>query len=169
MDLKRILCLFICYGMYSCSQKTYQEHIDREDKLNNKDIYSKLETNSSLELEYQILDENEEDISFHMIGEMAKYPGGFIEFEKFIKNHYIFPVLQDSIEICGKVLVNFSVDTLGRVVDVGIKKGLGDKVDQSCLDVINKVPNWKPSILKHNNKKVKTRFNLPLRFVGRNG
>jgi len=134
--MERILYIFLCYGMYSCSQNTYEKKIIKEDTIDHKDIYNRLETNTSLELEYQILDENDEMISFHTIGEMAEYPGGFIELEKFIQSHYVFPVLKDSMEICGKVLVNFSIDTLGRVVDIGIKNGLSEKVDQSCLDII---------------------------------
>ena len=126
--------------------------------------FKKVETNNSLELEFQILDENDETLEFLSLKELAKFPGGFDSLTVFIQQNFIVPKSTDSLIIQGRIEIFFSVDTIGKVIDIELKKGLLRDIDQSCLAVISKLPDWKPAELI-NGEKVKMRFLLPLKFV----
>jgi protein TonB len=95
---------------------------------------------------------------------MAEYPGGFDSLATFIQRNFKFPETTKNITIKGTVRTTFSVDTLGKVSEVKVINGLMKEVDQSCIDVISKLPDWKPAELSEN-KKVKIVFGLPLKFV----
>ncbi|PZW39025.1 TonB-like protein [Mesonia algae] len=126
--------------------------------------FKKIETNNSLELEYQILDENDEILEFNRLHKMAEYPGGFDSLATFIQRNFKFPETTKNITIKGTVRTTFSVDTLGKVAEVKVIDGLMKEIDQSCIKVISKLPDWKPAELSEN-KKVKMVFGLPLKFV----
>lgn len=156
--------LIATFILTSCKNevKTEIESESKNSKTQSKFI--KIETNNSLELEYKILDENDEIIEFNRLHKMAEYPGGFDSLATFIQRNFKFPETVKDTTILGIVKTSFSVDTLGRVVEVKIVNGLMEEIDKSCLEVIIKMPNWKPAELSEN-KKVKMLFGLPLKFV----
>lgn len=159
----------IIYLLVSCknSEKTEtKNHSESENELTQTE-FKKIETNNSLELEFQILDENNEIVEFSRLEKIAEFPGGFDSLTVFIQRNFVFPKSTDSLKIQGRVETLFSVDTIGKVVDVELKKGLLKDIDQSCLNVISKLPDWKPAELIEG-KKVKMRFLLPLIFVTEN-
>ncbi|MCL8009523.1 energy transducer TonB [Gelidibacter japonicus] len=125
--------------------------------------FKKVESENSLNLEYQLLDENDEQINFASLKKMPEFPGGLDSLTKFIQRNYKFP--QGFTEyINGKVKSTFVVDTLGKVVDIEIIERLRKDYDTACYKVISKIPDWKPAELA-NNKKVKVKFLLPFKFV----
>ena len=152
--------------LISCknSEKTETENNSEPENKLTQSEFKKVETNNSLELKFQILDENDDEIEFTRLEKIAEFPGGFDSLAVFIQRNYVFPKSSDSLEIKGRVETLFSVDTIGKVIDVELKKGLLKDIDQSCLSVVSKLPNWKPAELK-DGEKVKMRFFLPLKFV----
>lgn len=137
------------------------------DKEFSKPKFKKVETNNSLELTYQILNEYDEEIDFSNLKTIAEFPGGFDSLAVFVKKNYVYPKYINKDTIKGRVEVFFSIDTIGKVIDIELKKGIYKDIDKSCLNVISKFPNWKPAKIK-NGKKAKMRFMLPLVFVGEN-
>jgi hypothetical protein len=103
-------------------------------------------------------------VEFASLEKIAEFSGGFESLSVFIQRNFVFPKSTDSITVKGRVETLFSGDTVGKVIDVELKKGLLKGIDQSCLTVISKLPDWKPAELKKG-KKVKMRFILPLIFV----
>ena len=127
--------------------------------------FKKLKTPNTLNLEYQIISENNEDVSFICLSQKPEFPGGYDSLAKFIRKEYKYPEsIPDSIDIVGRVRSTFIVNKQGEVVDVEIIKGFRKDIDSSCINVISKIPNWKPATYK-NGKKVSVKFLLPLRFV----
>ncbi len=143
------------------SEKTETKNNFESEKSNSQLEFKKVESDNSLNLEYQLLDENDEQINFASLKKMPEFPGGLDSLTKFIQRNYKFH--QGFTEyINGKVKSTFVVDTLGKVVDIEIIERLRRDYDTACYKVISKIPDWKPAELK-NNKKVK--FLLPFKFV----
>jgi len=152
------------FFLISC-QNLDKKNIDNEIDIPNEQLdYKKIETNNSLDLKYQIIDEYNQQVPFYKLKQIAEYPGGFDSLEVFIQRNFIFPELKENVDIVGQVRTTFSVDTLGKVIEIKIIKGFLKDIDQSCLEVLSKMPDWKPAKID-DNKKVKMRFELPLKFV----
>lgn len=148
----------------SCMNSKKTEKLNVKDSKNRttQSEFKKIETNSWIKLEYQILDDNDEKIEFYKLKKMAEFPGGFDSLSVFIqKNFKFYQGAIDNVE--GKVVSTFSVDTNGKVGEIRIIEGLDNHIDKSCYDVISKLPDWKPAEISEN-KKVKMKFLLPMVF-----
>jgi hypothetical protein len=151
--------------LISCkdSEKTETEKSSEPKNKLNQSVFKKVESENALNLEYQLLDENEEQINFASLKKMPEFPGGLDSLTVFIQKNITFR--QGRIEnVTGKVKATFIVDTIGKVVDIKIIKGFKNHIDKSCYDVISKLPNWKPAELTKN-RKVRVKFLLPFKFV----
>lgn len=154
-----ILLLISCKNSREIKTKKFSKS---ENEINQSE-FKKVEYPNSLNLEYQLLDENDEQINFMRLKKMPEFPGGLDSLTIFIQNKFAFK--QGFIEeIEGKVKATFVVDTLGKVVDIEIIEGFKNHIDKSCYNVISKLPDWKPAELSEN-KKVKVKFLLPFKFV----
>ncbi|TXG36685.1 energy transducer TonB [Seonamhaeicola maritimus] len=154
-----ILLLISCKN----SEKTETEKSSESKNEHTQSEFKKVESKNALNLEYQVLDENDEQINFASLKKMPEFPGGLDSLTIFIQNNFSFK--QGFIEkVEGKVKATFVVDTLGKVVDIEIIEGFKNHIDKSCYDVISKLPDWKPAELSKN-KKVKVKFLLPFKFV----
>ncbi len=151
--------------LISCKNSERSETENNSDPENEitQSEFKKVESQNSLNLEYQLLDENDEQINFSSLKKMPEFPGGLDSLNKFIQRNYKFH--QGFTEyINGKVKSTFVVDTLGKVVEIEIIEGLRKDYDDACYKVISKIPDWKPAELE-NSKKVKVKFLLPFKFV----
>jgi peroxiredoxin len=125
--------------------------------------FKKVEFKNSLNLEYQLLGENNEQIKFSSLRKMAEFPGGFDSLTVFIQKNFELPK-GDYKEIAGKVKSTFIIDTLGKVVDIKIVEKLEKNYDFATYEVISKIPNWKPAKIA-NGKKVRIKILIPFKFV----
>ncbi|TWO30331.1 hypothetical protein E1J38_014840 [Seonamhaeicola sediminis] len=145
------------------SEKTETENNSESEKATNQSEFKKVESENSLNLEYQLLGENDEQINFASLKKMPEFPGGLDSLTRFIQRNYKFH--QGFTEyINGKVKSTFVVDTVGKVIDIEIIERLRKDYDTACYKVISKIPDWKPAELE-NGKKVKVKFLLPFKFV----
>ncbi len=62
----------------------------------------------------------------------------------------------------GRVLVDFVIDTRGRVTDVKVIKGVSELLDAEAIRVISASPDWKPARVR--GKKVKCEMSLYVDF-----
>ena len=164
--MRKTIGLIIAILLISCKNsepKKVESSADIDTNASHSD-FRKVETNNSLELEFQILDENNERVEFARLEKLAEFPGGFDSLAVFIQRNFVFPESVDSLHIEGRVESLFSVDTTGKVVDVELKEGLIPEIDHASLSVISKLPDWKPAELR-DGQKVKMRFLLPFKFV----
>ncbi|MOA34470.1 Gram-negative bacterial tonB protein [compost metagenome] len=61
--------------------------------------------------------------------------------------------------IQGRVAVTFYVDTLGKVKDVRLLKGIGYGCDEEAIRIVKSMPDWIPAI-----RPVKVQMTLPIMF-----
>lgn len=94
--------------------------------------------------------------------QMPEFPGGNAEMLRFISQHLIYPEEQLKEGLQGRVIVQFYVDTLGRVCEPRIVRGKDSPLDREALRVVRLFPKFTPGTL--NGKKVNTYMTLPITF-----
>ena len=118
---------------------------------------------------------------------VPQYPGGIQELMKFLSYNINYPVEAEHYGVEGRVLVNFFVETDGKVSDIKVaktelKNRLSDKkfskysdidkyamrekgegqLKEEALRVVGKMSNWEPG--QRRGKKVRVKYTLPVTF-----
>jgi periplasmic protein TonB len=94
---------------------------------------------------------------------MPEYPGGETALSQYMESSLDYPqhALDDNKE--GTIKVSFIIDENGNVTAPAVMGNkLGDGLDEEAIDLIKKMPKWKPGTVK--GKNVKTRLDLPITF-----
>ena len=96
---------------------------------------------------------------FDVVEQMPEFPGGQEALMKFLMENVRYPE-----ETCaqGRVLVQFIVDTDGRINNAKVVKKVSDELDAEAIRVISAMPKWKPG--KQNGKVVRVRYTVPITF-----
>ena len=104
----------------------------------------------------------DEEGIYKCVEQSPQFPGGSAEMLRFIGKHLEYPEEQLKEGIQGRVVVQFYVDTLGRVCEPKIVRGKDSALDREALRVVRLFPNFTPGTL--NGKKVNTYMTLPIIF-----
>ena len=97
-----------------------------------------------------------------VLDEAPEFPGGNEAFAKFITDNLHYPEEAKTKGIEGRVLVQFTVNTDGSIVNVELARGIGGGCDEEALRVVKSMPKWKPAI--KDGKPVAGQFSLPIMF-----
>jgi protein TonB len=95
------------------------------------------------------------------VEEPASFQGGDINtFNNWLKNNFIYPyeALQDG--VYGKIVIQFSVDTLGNICDIKVLNDTHPALVEETFRVLKSSPKWEPA--KQDAKLVKQNFVVPL-------
>ena len=93
------------------------------------------------------LNENDEDV-LKVVEELPQYPGGMVEFVKWLTDNLKYPEAALKQRIKGKVIVSFIVNKDGTLSDIKLAKSVNKLLDEEALRVARMMPNWKPGIDK---------------------
>lgn len=86
------------------------------------------------------------------------FPGGIQFFNQFVSENFVIP---DSEEFKGgKLLVDFVIDTTGVLTDIRILRDIGFKTADQAKFILSNSEKWIPG--RHNDKKVKVRYAMPI-------
>lgn len=98
----------------------------------------------------------------HVDGSMPEYPGGRQAMMSFLSTNTNYPevCVKDSIQ--GVVVVQFTVDTTGKVTRAHIVRSVHPELDAEALRVVNSFPAWKPAM--QNGKPVSSKYTMPVVF-----
>ncbi|WP_210521046.1 energy transducer TonB [Hymenobacter terricola] len=88
--------------------------------------------------------------------------GGTQVFFDWIEKNQQYPLLARQRKIEGKVLVEFMVQTDGRLTDARVVKKLGSGLDDEALRLIKTAPKWEPATFQ--GKPIKQKMVLPVLF-----
>lgn len=92
------------------------------------------------------------------------YIGGVFTMLEYIKHNIQYPKQARDIDISGKVLITFTIDTNGKAVNHRVTKGIGYGCDEEALRVVKEIPdNWLPGLL--NGQAVNIEYVLPINFT----
>ena len=104
-----------------------------------------------------------EPMPFSEIDVKPSFNGGDAgEFAKWIGTQMTYPEECKEEGVEGRVMVNFTIGTDGKVTDVKVLRGVHEKLDAEAVRVISMSPDWAPGM--HEGKAVPVSFTIPIMF-----
>lgn len=111
----------------------------------------------------QVPAEAEDTTVLRTVEKLPEYPGGIVEFMKWLSHSLHYPPQARARKIQGKVVVSFIVNKNGTISSPKIEKHADPMLDAEALRVIKLMPRWKPGIM--NEKPCRTMIAIPINFV----
>ncbi|PID92401.1 MAG: energy transducer TonB [Bacteroidetes bacterium] len=110
-------------------------------------------------------EEIEEEEVFFIVEDMPTFNGGdpATEFRRYIGENLRYPDIAAENGISGRVIVQFAVNKVGKVVDAKVIRGIDPALDKEAIRVVMTSPKWTPG--KQRGKAVKVLFTFPINFV----
>ena len=111
-----------------------------------------------------IEDEEEypEDYVWQNVEKMPQFPGGEAALFKWLSDNLVYPTIAAENGIQGTVNCQFTVNIDGTVVDIEVTRGRDPSLDKEAMRALKKLPKFEPG--EQRGKKVRVKFNLPVRF-----
>lgn len=85
--------------------------------------------------------------AYTLVDEPASFPGGLVEFYKFLSSEMNYPdsALAEGVE--GRVFVQLIVEENGELTNLQVVKGIGAGCDEEALRAIAKSSPWNPGLI----------------------
>lgn len=110
-----------------------------------------------------ILEPVTEEPPKHWVEEMPLFPGGNIEWNKYLIKNLSYPKICIDMGITGTVLISFIVEKDGTITDVKPIVSVYPDLDEAAVNVIKKSPKWIPG--KQMGKPVRVYYQIPIKFT----
>ncbi|TKC12359.1 energy transducer TonB [Pedobacter polaris] len=91
-----------------------------------------------------------------------KYPGGLMEFYKFLGDNIKYPAEAKNNKVQGNVFVSFIVEKDGSLSTFKVDRKLGSGTDEEAIRVLQSSQKWIPASV--NGIPVRVKYNIPVRF-----
>lgn len=110
------------------------------------------------------IEEEEEEEIFTFVEDMPLFNGKVAEegFRDFVSKNTVYPAVAQENGVSGRVLVEFTINQQGDLVDAKIMRGVDPLLDAEALRVIRSSPKWTPG--KQRGKTVKVKYVFPVNF-----
>lgn len=96
-------------------------------------------------------------------GKLPEFPGGMEELATYAKENLSYPESARTKDIQGTVLLEFTVDTTGKIIDEKVKISVSKDLDNECLSMLQKMPVWEPGTV--NGKAIAVQYLWPIKFT----
>ena len=96
------------------------------------------------------------------VEKLPEFPGGIVEFMKWLTANLRYPEYARKNKIEGKVVVSFIVNKDGTIASPRIQQSADPLLDKEALRVIRLMPKWKPGTMDA--KPCRTMFAIPVIF-----
>ena len=113
-------------------------------------------------IEQPVLEPIADDNKPRIVQQMPEYPGGIVEFMKWLQRTLRYPPTAQQQGIQGSVMVSFIVNVDGTITEQKVVRGVNEELDAEALRVISNMPKWKPGLDK--GKPCRTLFAIPIVF-----
>lgn len=94
---------------------------------------------------------------------LPEFPNGDDARLKYLIDNVRYPSKDRDLGYQGTVFVTFIIEVDGTITNIEILRGISEGLDNEVIRVVSSMPNWIPGT--KNGKKIRVRFNMPLRFV----
>lgn len=94
------------------------------------------------------------------VGVPPEFVGGVEGMYQWMADHQRYPDFAFENGIQGTVLIQFTVEKTGMIMDPHVERGVHATLDADALRLVRSMPPWSPGYL--NGKAVRCRFNLPI-------
>lgn len=99
---------------------------------------------------------------YNVVEVMPLFPGGDKALINYLSKNLKYPELIKEKRIQGSVICMFVVNSLGKVIDVEVARGLEESLNKEAIRVIQSMPDWIPG--KQRGKNVAVKYTLPINF-----
>lgn len=96
------------------------------------------------------------------VEKLPEFPGGMVQFMKWLTRNLHYPRLAQQQKIQGKVVVSFIVNKDGSIASPKVEKSVDPNLDREALRVVKMMPKWTPGIM--NEKPCRTMVAIPVVF-----
>ena len=96
------------------------------------------------------------------VEQLPEFPGGIVQFMKWLTRNLRYPPIAQSQRIQGKVVVSFFINKDGSIASPTIVQSVDPVLDREALRVVKMMPRWKPGL--QNGKPCRTMFAIPVNF-----
>ena len=100
--------------------------------------------------------------AFDVVEEMPEFPGGMEALMTFLSRNIKYPSDAQNKGVQGRVVIQFVVNTDGKIEDAHVVRSVQSELDKEALRVINSMPNWKPG--KQKGEVVRVKYTVPIAF-----
>lgn len=107
-------------------------------------------------------DIDQKPVDYHIVEQMPEFPGGWVEFMKWLSNNLKYPVYAQQKKIQGDVVVSFIINKDGSIANIKLVKSVNPYLDREALRVMRMMPKWKPGM--ENDKVCRTMMAIPIAF-----
>lgn len=105
--------------------------------------------------------ENGDEV-MRVVEQLPEFPGGMVEFMKWLTRNLRYPDIAQKQRIEGKVVVTFIVNKDGTIANPKVQKPVNRYLDGEALRVVRMMPKWKPGMI--DKKTCRTMFAIPINF-----
>lgn len=104
-----------------------------------------------------------QDTTYFIYERNASFKNGTLEvFRDFVLTHLKYPPEAMEMGIQGKVIIQFVVNSKGKVSDIKVLKSPNMFLNRAAIEAVSKSDLWEPGIQE--GKKVKQQFTIPINF-----
>ena len=134
--------------------------VDDDIKLDD-DLFINLEDNNQAEVEEEEVEE--EAIPFQLVEQKPSFNGGDAnEFSKWVNSRLVYPEIAKENGVQGRVTLQFTVESDGRVTNVRVLRGVDESLDKEAVRVVSSSPKWTPG--RQRDRAVKVTYTFPVIF-----
>lgn len=108
------------------------------------------------------IDPDNNPLMFRLVEDLPQYPGGAVEFMKWLTKNLQYPKLAQARKTQGKVIAHFYVEKDGSITGLKIAQSLSKECDREALRVLGMMPKWQPGV--QNGKPCRTKVSIPIVF-----
>ena len=96
------------------------------------------------------------------VEQLPEFPGGIVQFMKWLTRNLRYPSMAQSQRIQGKVVISFIINKDGSIASPTIVQSADPLLDRETMRVIRMMPRWKPGL--QDGKPCRTMFAIPVNF-----
>lgn len=104
----------------------------------------------------------EDDQIFMAVEQSPNFPGGETALMDYLNNNLKYPAKAKKDKIEGIVYVDFTVNKIGEIQDIKIRKPYRSGLDKEAIRLVKSMPKWSPG--RQAGEAVKVQFTLPVSF-----
>ncbi|MBO8445282.1 MAG: energy transducer TonB [Bacteroidetes bacterium] len=109
------------------------------------------------------IDSIEKEIPFQLVEEKPSFKGGNANaFSKWVNERLVYPEIAKKNGVSGRVTLQFTVETDGRVTNVKVLRGVDPSLDKEAVRVVSQSPKWEPG--KQDGTPVNVIYTFPVIF-----
>lgn len=100
---------------------------------------------------------------------VPEFHGGDEAFFRYLEKNVVLPEGFDNVKYLKEngneyvpISVGFKIDVDGSIIDVKVLEKVNEALDKKAIEIVEKMPKWKPGIIA--GKPVKVEYSIPVRF-----